>query len=137
MKYLVVSLLAVFSVTGCGVFGGSNPYENVDIDTVRKGILVANAELRGANLLLKEVIRSRSISSDDAQRALDGLRDARTTLQDALTAVDISGDPLEGQDRLDSAIRSLDLVLSILAPAAPPPQASVGVESGADIKEAA
>lgn len=134
MKHLV-SLVAVALLSGCAVFGDGNPYERVDIDTVRKGILVANAELRGANLLLKEVIRSRTISAEDAQRALDELKKTRTTLQLALNAVDLAGDPVEGQSHLDSAILSLDIVLAILAPAAaPPPQAGVATNQ---LKEAA
>lgn len=128
---LLMGLLMVFSLTGCGLFGGGNPYSevdvDVDVDSTRKAILVANAEVRAANLLLQDVVRSRSISSNDAQKALNGLQDAKNSLQLALNAVDIAGDPVEGQDRLNTAIISIDLVLAILAPLVADPQASSDV----------
>lgn len=133
MKSALLGLVLVL-VSGCGIFGGNSPYEGVNIDTTRKAILVANAELRAANLLLQEVIKSRSISGDDARRALDGLQDVHKTLQAALNAVDLFGDPIEAQGHLDSAIVSLDLVLAILAPSIAPPQAISNIES---LKEAA
>jgi len=131
MRTILVSLVTILSLSGCGIFGG-NQYSEVDIDSARKSIVVANAEVRAANLLLQEVIKSRSVSSGDAQKALDGLQNAKNSLQLALNAVDLAGDPVEGQDHLDAAIRSLDIVLAILAPLVAPPQASV-----INLKEAA
>lgn len=134
-RYFTVSLLALM-LSGCGTFGG-NPYSDVDIDSVRKAIIVANAEVRGANLLLKEVIQSRLISQVQAQRSLDALQTAKDGLQNALNAVDLSGDPLLGQDHLDTALRSLDLVLQILAPLVAPAPPSASFFSEPDLKEAA
>jgi hypothetical protein len=122
MKHFAVSLFAII-LTGCGLFGG-NVYDDVNIDSTRKAIVVANAELRATNLLLKEVIQSRAISKEQAQKALDGLQKTQDYLQQALNAVDIAGDIVQGQDLLDSAIMSLDIVLEILAPAVEPPEAS-------------
>lgn len=123
MRYFTVSLLAIV-LSGCGTFGG-NSYSDVDIDSTRKAIVVANAELRGLNYLLREVIRSRAISSVQAQQAHDALQASQNRLQDALDAVDLTGDPALGQGHLDTALRSLDFVLQMLAPLfAPPPTTS-------------
>ncbi len=137
MRYFTVSLLIIM-LSGCGMLGG-NPYSDVDIDSTRKAIIVANAEVRGANLLLKEVIRSRQISQVQAQRSLDALQTAKDGLQYALNAVDLSGDPAQGQDHLDTALRSLDLVLQILAPlvAPPAPIPTASFYSELNLKEAA
>jgi len=135
MRYFIVSLLAIV-LSGCGTFGG-NPYSDVSIDSTRKAIVVANAEVRGANLLLKEVIRSRLISQVQAQQVLDALQAAKDRLQDALNAVDLTGDPVQGQDYLDTALRSLDFVLQILAPLVAPAPPSASFYSELSFKEAA
>lgn len=102
---------------GCQLLGGSS-YGDVDINTTRKAIVVANAELRGANLLLQEVVRADVISQSDAREALSNLREARASLDKALTAVSIGGDPTQATDSLGVATAAIDVALAILAPAA-------------------
>ena len=112
LAFSVLMLAALSILNACETLG----YGDVKIDTVRKSIVVSNAELRGANLLLQDLIRSSTISQNQAQSALDKLNDAHDALQDALKAVDVNGDPLTAETSHERAQRSLSLALSILAP---------------------
>jgi hypothetical protein len=114
-NWLAMSMLmlaALNIISACQTLG----YGDVEIDTVRKSIVVSNAELRGANLLLQDLIRNNAISQNQAQSALDKLNDAHQALQDALRAVDVNGDPLTAETGHERATRSLSLALAILAP---------------------
>jgi type IV pilus biogenesis protein CpaD/CtpE len=107
---LVVAVIALALMQGCATQG----YENVD--TTRKAIVVANAEVRAANLLLQDLIGRRAISRDQANVALGHLQSAKDTLQSALDTVDVAGDPFTAGNRLQSARVALTAALTLLAP---------------------
>ena len=102
--------LALFVLQGCASLG----YEN--IDTTRKAIVVATAEVRAANLLLQDLIARRSIGRDDAERALRSLQNAKDLLQTALSAVDVGGDPALAGSNLQRADAALSVAINLLAP---------------------
>ena len=97
---LYVLLLAI-TLQGCNSLG----YGDVDIDTTRKAIVAANAEIRGANLLLQDLIQRRAISQAQAQSAKDALQQAKDGLQIALNAVDVG--------RVRAALDSADDVVIV------------------------
>lgn len=102
--------LALFVLQGCATLG----YENVD--TTRKAIVVATAEVRAANLLLQDLIARRAISSSQATQALASLQQAKDHLQTALSAVDVAGDPATAGTRLQQANAALSVAINLLAP---------------------
>lgn len=108
----LIGFLILALAQGCA----SNGYGEADIDTTRKGILVANAEVRSVNLLLQDLIARRAISQSDAQRAKDSLQDAHDALQLALDAVNVAGDPVAAETWQQRANRSLSLALTLLTP---------------------
>ena len=110
MKFLILVVLSM--LTACSSFG----YGDADIDTTRKAIVVANAEVRAANLLLQDLIERRVISASNAQTVLNNLRHAHDSLQTALDAVDANGDPVTASELLERANRALGVGLAILAP---------------------
>ena len=103
-------MISAITLQGCETFGG---YQNVD--TTRKAILVANAEIRAGNLLLQDLVRRDVIGRDNAQKALLSLREAHGSLQTALDAVDTGGDPVTAQSGLDRANRALNAALIVLS----------------------
>lgn len=112
-KLLAAAVLA-FTVAAGGCT--HHPYGDVTIDTTREAIVIANAELRAANLLLQTLIRSNSVSRDQAQAIKDELQNANTSLREALEAVEQVGDPLLGRDSVTKASRALDVALRLMAP---------------------
>jgi len=102
--------LALFLLQGCASVG----YEN--IDTTRKAIVVATAEVRAANLLLQDLIARRAISNSQATQALASLQQAKNHLQTALNMVDIAGDPASAGTRLQQASAALSVAINLLAP---------------------
>lgn len=104
---LILSSMAVVSCTTLG-------YENVD--TTRKAILVANAEVRAANLLLQDLIQRSAISQADAATTLNSLQTAKNHLQTALSAIDAAGDPVTAGNSLDRAKVSISVAMALLAP---------------------
>lgn len=109
---LILYAFVALSIQGCTTLG----YGDVDIDTTRKSILVANAEVQGATLLLKDLVARRAISRSQAQSTKDGLQDAKDALQLALNAVNLSGDPIAADSHLDRAKIGIRIALSILGP---------------------
>jgi len=107
--FIILCLALVLQTQACSTIG----YENVD--TTRKAILVATAETRAANLLLQNLIVRNVIDDNSAREALNALRDSITSLQLALNAVDISGDPLTAENTLERANQSLNIALILLA----------------------
>ncbi|KKK74166.1 hypothetical protein LCGC14_2886490 [marine sediment metagenome] len=103
-------MFAMVTLQSCASLG----YE--DIDTTRKAIVVANAEVRAANFLLQDLIARRAISKKDAGRALQSLQTAKNNLQSALNAVDVSGDPVLAGSKLERANISISVALRLLAP---------------------
>ena len=109
--FYVLFLLASFlGAAGCTSMGYT------DVDTTRKAILVANAEVRAGNLLLQDLVEREAIGKSDAEKALKSLQDAHNHLQTALSAVDDAGDPVTAQNNLDRAKIALNLVVTLLAP---------------------
>ena len=108
-QFFFFLFLSLFFLQACQTLG----YENVD--TTRKGIAVANAELRGANLLLQDLVRRNAISRGDAQSALDGLREVHTSLQTALNLVTVGGDPVTAQSHLQRANATLTIAIQLLS----------------------
>jgi len=106
---LLILALFIVNIQGCATLG----YENVD--TTRKAIVVANAELRAANFLLQDLVSRGAITDASATSALKGLRDAHATLQTALDALTLNGDPVAAQNALDRANSSLSLVILLLS----------------------
>lgn len=104
--------LALFILQGCASLG----YGDVDIDTTRKAIVVANAEIRAANLLLQDLIARRAISRDAASETLSNLQGAKDNLQTALNALDLAGDPVIAGNNLQRANVALSLAINLLAP---------------------
>lgn len=102
--------LALFVLQGCASIG----YEN--IDTTRKAIVVATAEVRAANLLLQDLIARRAISETQAIQAHGNLQQAKDYLQTALNAIDLTGDPISAGTNLERANIALSLVINLLAP---------------------
>ena len=103
-------MFAMVTLQSCASMG----YE--DIDTTRKAIVVANAEVRAANFLLQDLIARRAISKKDAGRALQSLQTAKNNLQSALNAVDVSGDPVLAGSKLERANISISVALRLIAP---------------------
>jgi len=101
-------LLPVLS--SCGSMG----YEKVD--TSRKAILVVTAEVRAANLLLQDLITRNAISDDDATNALNQLIIAKDSLQTALDAIEIAGDPATAATNIQRANLAISVVLNLLGP---------------------
>lgn len=114
--YAIPFLFLLFWLSGCATLG----YDDIQIDDTKDAILVANAEIRGANFLLQDLIRREAISKADAQTAKDHLDDAHDVLNEALAAVDLHGDLFTAEDKLDAAIWALDVALRLLAPHAAP-----------------
>ena len=107
---IIVLVWAAFSLPACSTLG----YENVD--TTRKAIVVANAEVRAANFLLQDLIARRAISQNQASNALNNLQKAKDNLQTALNAVDVFGDPATAANNLQRANVALSLAINLLAP---------------------
>ena len=106
---IIALAIGVVSIQGCATAG----YENVD--STRKAIVVANAEIRAANLLLQDLVRRDAISDDSARSALNSLREAHEALQTALDALALTGDPVAANTALDRANSSLSLVILLLS----------------------
>lgn len=109
---LIIMFATLITLKACVTLG----YDGVDIDTTRKAIVVANAELRAANLLVDDLLDRGTISPLIAQDALDELRTAHGALQKALNAVDVSGDPVKAEDFKLQATRAINVALQLLAP---------------------
>ena len=108
--YLLFMWLSLIGAAGCTSMGYT------DVDTTRKAILVANAEVRAANLLLQDLIGRGAIGRSQAESALRSLNSALGQLQTALTAIDSAGDPVLAENNLERAKVSLSVVMSMLAP---------------------
>jgi len=110
-SWLFMLLALMLSLqTSCSTLG----YE--DVDTTRKAILVANAEVRAGNLLLQDLVQRRAISQADAEVALNSLQTAKNQLQTALSAIDTAGDPVTAGNSLDRAKVSISVAMVLLAP---------------------
>jgi hypothetical protein len=109
---LATIAIVVVALHGCASMG----YDDVDIDTTRKAIVVSTAEIAGATFLLQDLITRNAISQSDAQGVKDSLQDAKDGLQVALSAVDVAGDPATADQQLETAQRSVRLALAILGP---------------------
>jgi len=107
---LVYMAMLAITLQGCETLG----YEGVD--TSRKAIVVAIAEVRAQNLLVQDLVQRRAISRDQAQSALNTLTEALDYAQTALSAVDISGDPVTAGTNLQRANTSLSIAIGLLAP---------------------
>jgi hypothetical protein len=107
---LLWSLFLLAGLSACSTIG----YENVD--TTRKAIVVATAEVRAANLLLQDLIKRNAISDDDAKNALNQLIIAKDQLQTALNAIDLAGDPVTAQSGLQRANLAISVAINLLAP---------------------
>lgn len=110
--YLALILAFLMGVTACGTFG----YEGVD--TTRKAIVVAAAETRAANLLLRDLVQRRAIGQEPAERALNSLRQSAELLQTALNTIDATGDPTQAENNLQRANLLISVAINILAPLA-------------------
>ena len=110
MIVLVWAALLLFNLSACTSLG----YENVD--TSRKAILVATAEVRAVNLLLQDLIRRNAISDDDATNALNQLIIAKDSLQTALSAIDFAGDPTIAATNIRRANIAMTIAINLLAP---------------------
>lgn len=107
---LVWTAFLLSGLSACGSMG----YEKVD--TSRKAILVTTAEVRGANLLLQDLIRRNAISDDDATNALNQLIIAKNSLQTALDAIELAGDPATAATNIQRANLAISVVLNLLGP---------------------
>ena len=108
--YLLFAWLSLIGAAGCTSMGYT------DVDTTRKAILVANAEVRAANLLLQDLINRGAIGRSQAESALSSLNSALGQLQTALSAIDSAGDPVLAESNLERAKVSLSVVMALLAP---------------------
>lgn len=106
--YLLFLFMALFA-QGCSSLG----YENVD--TTRKAILVANAEVRAANLLLQDLIQTEQIGREDAARALGSLQNAKNQLETANDLLNLVGDPAGATSSLERARVALNLAITLLS----------------------
>ena len=104
-----ILLICILAIPSCATQG----YEGVD--TSRKAILVVDAEIRGANMLLQDLISRNVIDSASAREALAALRDAHTANQAALDAVSGGGDPLTAEGSLERANRALSVALILVS----------------------
>ena len=111
-RYILVFFAAflLLNLSACSTLG----YDNVD--TSRKAILVATAEVRAVNLLLQDLIKRDAISDDDATNALNQLIIAKDQLQNALNAVDLAGDPATAESSMQRANLAISVALNLLAP---------------------
>ena len=108
-RFFWLSLILTFFASGCATQG----YDGVD--TTRKAILVSTAEVRNANTLLQDLIRRNVVDDETAQSILQRLRDAHAVLQEALTAIDVHGDPFDAESKLAAANVTISIALSLLA----------------------
>lgn len=106
---LLLLALFIVNIQGCATAG----YENVD--TTRKAIVVANAEIRDANLLLQELVKNDSINDRDALKALIFLRDAHAALETAQDALALQGDVRAAESGLQRANVVLNLAIALLS----------------------
>lgn len=106
-------LLPLLFLGGCAAIPG---YADIDVDNTHDAIVLANAELRATNLLLQNLIETEMLTTSEAQQALDSLQDAHDTLQKALTAIKVNGDPVTAESHRARALRSISLVMQLLAP---------------------
>lgn len=111
--WLALILAFITGVAACSSFPG---YENVD--TTRKAILVAAAETRAANLLLRDLVERRAIGQEPAERALNALRQSQQLLQTGLDTIDATGDPSTAESNLQRANLLISIAINILAPLA-------------------
>ncbi len=109
-QFYALLFLALFVLQGCGTLGYTN------VDTTRKAIVVATAEVRAANMLLQDLIDTGSISQSDARKALNSLQSAKNRLQAGLNAIDVAGDSAMGENNLHRANVALSVALNLLAP---------------------
>ncbi len=107
--FIIALAIGIVSIPSCSTLG----YENVD--TTHKPIVVANAEIRAANLLLQDLIRRDAITDDAARSALNTLRTAHGHLQTALDALALSNDPAAAQTALERANVALSLSITLLS----------------------
>ncbi len=108
--YVLFLWASLLGAAGCSTMGYT------DVDSTRKAILVANAEVRAANMLLQDLIQRGSIGRNDAEVALRSLNTALGQLQTALSAIDSAGDPVLAGSNLERAKVSLSVVMALLAP---------------------
>ena len=107
--WIAIFLTFVAGCSGCSTIGYT------DVDTTRKAILVSTAEVRQANSLLQDLISRGAIENEDAQKALQSLRQAQQALQEGLTAIDVHGDPVTAENKLAAANVTISIALSLLA----------------------
>ncbi len=110
---ILVLVWAAFLLAGLSACG-SMGYEKVD--TSRKAIVVAVAEVRAANLLLQDLIKRDAISDDDAKNALSQLIIAKDQLQTALNLIDLAGDPAGAATNIQRANIAMTIAINLLAP---------------------
>ena len=111
-----VQFLTVIAVAALGLFQACSTLGYENIDTTRKAIVVATAEVRAANLLLQDLIERQAIGRAQADRALSSLQQAKNYLQTALNAVDLTGDPATAGNNLQRATVALSVAINLLAP---------------------
>ena len=101
--------VALVMLQGCASLGYP------DIETTREGIVIATAEVRAANSLLRDLVDRNAISDADARSVLDELREASAHLRLANEAVTLAGDPAAASGNLERARVALRVALTILS----------------------
>ena len=104
----VLWLLTTAALTGCVT-------TDITPETPRQGILVANAEVEGANLLLRSLFESGAIPATEARKVAETLKRANTELKTALDVLERVGDPTAAEDGLERAKIALQAALIVLA----------------------
>lgn len=106
-------VIAALALPGCAWLDFIG-YGDTEIDTARKAVVVADAEVRSGYLLLESLIKSRSISASDARKAKTALDDARAGIRLTFSAIKLSGDEAAGADTLTMALAALNVAMTIM-----------------------
>lgn len=115
-RYVAFFLCALFAtaIASCSMSCSTTPGYN-NVDTTRKALLVATAEIRGANLLLRDLAQRNVIDNESAREAHAALQTALDTVKEGLTAIDVAGDPLTAETKLQAANASITIALTLLS----------------------
>lgn len=104
-------LLAVLFVGGCSALPG---YGDTKIDTARKAVVQASAEVRAGYLLLDNLIDNRTIDAATARSAKDRLDQANAGVNTVFMQIQRNGDPSQIGDSLEATLVAIDVAMGLL-----------------------
>ena len=109
--FLLAVVLCSLLASGCSTMG----YGDAKIDTTKKAILAAASEARETNGLIQDLLQRDVITPDVAEDATDEVERIQVQLSNALDLVDLFGDPVSAESKLQAANASLSILISLLS----------------------